>query len=166
LNDRVAAVGHSLGGLTAAKTCERDAGVSACVNLDGLSYSVPMHMAADGAPPVIRQPFLFIGKPIPRVSDEALAREHMTRAEDDAIVARFAKRFEDLMRGVQGGSYRVVIDGASHMDFAGGGSGAVARVEKAYLLAFLERYVQGGAGALLDAAPADRTISVTRYGPA
>jgi len=37
LNDRVAAIGHSLGGLTAAKSCERDPAVSACVNLDGLS---------------------------------------------------------------------------------------------------------------------------------
>src|SRR5262249_34153557 len=131
LNDRVAAVGHSIGGLTAAKTCERDLSLSACGKLDGLSYSVPMHMAADGAAPIITQRFLFIGKPIPRVSDAALAREHTTRAEDDAIVARFAKRFDDLMRGVRGGSYRVLIEGADHMDFTGGGSGAVARIERA-----------------------------------
>lgn len=163
LNDRVAAVGHSIGGLTAAKTCERDASVSACVNLDGLSYSVPMHMDANGAPPVIKQPFLFIGKPIPRVSDATLAREHTTRAEDDAIVARFAKQFDDVMRGVQGGSYRVLIDGADHMNFTGAGNGPVARIEKAYLLAFLERYLQGGAGALLAAVPTDRTVTVTRY---
>jgi len=125
-----------------------------------------MHTDADGADPIITQPFLFIGKPIPRVSDAALARDHMTRAEDDAIVARFAKRFDDLMRGVRGGSYRVLIDGASHMDFAGDGTGTVARIERAYLLAFLERSVQGGAGALLDAVPADRAVTVTRYSPA
>src|SRR5262249_37275612 len=141
LNDRVAAIGHSLGGLTAAKTCERDPRMSACVNLDGLSYSVPMHMATDGAAPVITQPFLFIGKPMARLSDATLAREDMTRAEDGAIVARFAQKFDELMRGVRAGSYRVLIDGADHMDFAGAGSGTVARLEKAYLLAFLERSV-------------------------
>jgi len=122
-------------------------------------------MHVDGAGSGIAQPFLFIGKPIPRVSDATLAREHTTRAEDDAIVARFAKRFDDVMRGARGGSYRVLIDGADHMDFAGGGNGRVTRLERAYLLAFLERYVQGGAGALLDSVPADRAVAVTRYAP-
>ena len=74
---------------------------------------------------VATQPFLFLGKPIPRLSDATLEREHMTRAQDDAIVARFARRFDALMRSANGGSYRVIVQDANHMNFAGDGNGAV-----------------------------------------
>src|SRR6185369_14630203 len=84
LNGQAAAVGHSLGGLTAAKACEGDSAFSACANLDGLSYSVPAHVEGDTM--VATQPFLFLGKPIPRLTDATLEREHMTREQDDKIV--------------------------------------------------------------------------------
>jgi hypothetical protein len=163
LNGQAAAVGHSLGGLTAAKACERDPAFSACANLDGLSYSVPMHVEGDTM--LATQPFLFLGKPIPRLSDATLEREHMTRAEDDEIVTRMARRFDALMQSAKGGSYRVILREADHMNFAGGGSGAIARAVRQYLMAFLDKHVRGMSGTLLDAATSDPAVTVTRYDP-
>ena len=158
LNTQAAAVGHSLGGLTAAKACERDTAFSACANLDGLSYSVPMHI--EGETLAATQPFLFLGKPIPRISDATLEREHMTRAQDDEIVARFARKFEALMQSVKGGSYRVIVRDANHMDFAGGGNGAIAKVVREYLIAFLDKHVRGIRGTVLDAEISDPAVTV------
>jgi hypothetical protein len=163
LNSQAAAVGHSLGGLTAAKACERDPAFSACANLDGLSYSLPMQVEGDTM--VATQPFLFLGKPIPRLSDATLEREHMTRAQDDEIVARFAHRFEALMQSAKAGSYRVILRDADHMNFTGGGNGAIARTVRAYLTAFLDKHVRGIRGTVLDGATSDPAVAVTRYPP-
>jgi len=163
LNGQVAAVGHSLGGLTAAKACERDPAFSACANLDGLSYSIPMHVEGDTM--VATQPFLFLGKPIPRLSDATLEREHTTRAQDDEIVARMTHRFDALMQSARAGSYRVIFRDADHMNFAGGGNGAIARAVREYLMAFLDKHVRGIRGTVLDAATSDPAVTVTRYPP-
>lgn len=163
LNSQAAAVGHSLGGLTAAKACERDEAFAACANLDGLSYSLPMHV--DGDTMVATQPFLFLAKPIPRLSDATLEREHMTRAQDDEIGARFAHRFDALMQSAKGGSYRVLLRDANHMDFAGNGNGVIAKTVREYLTAFLDKHIKGIRGTVLDAATADSSVTVTRYPP-
>jgi len=164
LNHQAVAIGHSIGGLTAAKACERDPMLSACANLDGLSYSLPMHVEGDTM--VAAQPFLFLGKPIPRLSDETLKREHMTRAEDDEIVARMAHRFDALMQSAKGGSYRVILRDAAHMDFAGRGNGPIATMVREYLMAFLDKHVRGVRGTVLDAERSNPAVTVTRYGPA
>ena len=163
LNGQAVAVGHSLGGLTAAKACEQDPKFSACANLDGLSYSVPMHVEGDTM--VATQPFLFLGKPIPRLSDETLKREHMTRAQDDEIVGRMAHRFDALMQSARGGSYRVILRDATHMDFAGRGDGVIAKRVREYLLAFLDKHVRGVRGTVLDSMKSDPAVIVTRYVP-
>jgi hypothetical protein len=163
LNAQAAAVGHSIGGLAAAKACEKDPAFAACANLDGLSYSLPMHVGGDTM--VATQPFLFLGKPIPRLSDATLEHEHMTRAQDDEIVARFARRFDALMQSAKGGSYRVLLKDADHMDFAGSGNGAVAKEVRAYLMAFLDKTVRGTRDTLLDVATSDPGVTVTRYPP-
>ena len=163
LNTQAAAVGHSIGGLTAAKACERDPAFSACANLDGLSYSLPMHVEGDTM--VATQPFLFLGKPIPRLSDATLELEHMTRAQDDEIVARMAHRFDTLMQSAKAGSYRVILRDADHMNFAGGGNGAISKAVRAYLMAFLDKHVRGIRGTVLDAATPDPAVNVTRYPP-
>jgi hypothetical protein len=163
LNSQAAAVGHSLGGLAAAKACERDPAFSACANLDGLSYSLPMHVEGDTM--VATQPFLFLGKPIPRLSDATLERAHKTRAQDDEIVARFAHRFEALMQSARAGSYRVILRDANHMSFAGGGNGAIATMVRAYLMAFLDKHMRGIRGTVLDVTTSDPAVTVTRYPP-
>lgn len=57
---RIAVIGHSLGGLTAAEFCAVDTRPIACVNLDGLYFDNPYGAsAAAKAPP---QPFLYLGK--------------------------------------------------------------------------------------------------------
>ena len=114
---------------------------------------------------VATQPFLFLGKPIPRLSDATLAREHMTRAQDDEIVARMAHRFDALMQSARGGSYRVILRDADHMNFAGDGNGAIARAVREYLMAFLDKHVRGIPGTVLDVVTSDPAVTVTRYTP-
>jgi hypothetical protein len=163
LNLKAAAVGHSLGGLTAAKACELDPAFSACANLDGLSYSVPMHVEGDTM--VATQPFLFLGKPVPRLADATLEREHMTRAQDNEIAARLAHRFDTLMQSAKAGSYKVILRDADHMNFAGGGNGVIAKTVRAYLMAFLDKHLRGISGTVLDVETSDPAVIVTRYPP-
>jgi hypothetical protein len=58
--ERVAVVGHSLGGITAAEVCRTDARVQSCANLDGLQAGGPFSARPD--PQLPNQPFLFITK--------------------------------------------------------------------------------------------------------
>ena len=79
----------------------------------------------------------------------------MTRAQDDEIVARFAsvRRADAKQRA---GSYQVILRDADHMDFAGGGNGAIAG-GPAYLMAFLGKRA-GVPGTVLDVATPDPTV--------
>jgi hypothetical protein len=157
LDEKSAAAGHGLGGLSAAKACERDAAFNACANLDGLSYSLPMHVDTDTM--IARQPFLFINKPTARASDEELTRE------DDEIVARMNRRLDLLMGSARGGSIKFNVPNADHMDFAGGGDGTSARITRATLTAFLDTWVRGVRASLVDLAPPGAGVSMTRYLP-
>jgi dienelactone hydrolase len=162
LDGRTVSIGHSIGGLTAAKSCALEPALMACVNLDGLAYSLPMHV--DGSRSDMAQPFLFVGKPVRALTDEELRRAGMTRAQDEEITARFARRSDELFRSVAGGSYRVIIDGAGHMEFAARGNGRVARAVVAYVLAFLDKQLHDAPRTLLDAPAPEPGVTVTRFG--
>lgn len=69
------------------------------------------------------------------------------------------------MQSAKGGSYRVILRDADHLDFAGSGHGAVAKAVRDYLMAFLDKHVRGIGGTLLDAATSDPAVTVTRYPP-
>src|SRR5262245_65786439 len=114
---------------------------------------------------VSTQPFRFLGKPVPRLSDATLEREHMTRAQDDEIVARMAHRFDALMQSAKAGSYRVILRDADHMNFAGSGNGAIAKAVREYLIGFLDKHVRGIRDTVLDAATSDPAVTITRYPP-
>jgi hypothetical protein len=121
-------------------------------------------MHVDGTTSDMAQPFMFIGKPIRRLSDDDLRRSNMTRAQDDEIVARFARRFDAVMNSVKSGSYRVTIAGTEHMDFAARGNGETSRTIVTYLVAFLDKYVRGLPRPVLDGTPADPRVTLTRHG--
>ncbi len=91
--DRVAAVGHSNGGLAAAALCSAPPVVRACANLDGQGFGGPFGTALQ--PPAA--PFLFLTK---------------ETAVHPAV--------EDTFEAAGAGTYRVTVPAARHDDFADG----------------------------------------------
>ena len=92
---RVAVVGHSNGGITAAELCANDARVDACVNIDGQAAGGPFSSVPSFVPP--DRPFLFLTK------------------ERDLHV-----RLRETFEAGGEGTYRVVLPVAAHGDFADG----------------------------------------------
>src|SRR5215813_6369604 len=60
---RVGALGHSMGGVAAAQTCQSDRRFKACLNLDGKAKSLSFFPDAGGKGP--EQPFMTFEKPLP-----------------------------------------------------------------------------------------------------
>ncbi|MGH2490400.1 MAG: alpha/beta hydrolase family protein [Candidatus Limnocylindria bacterium] len=58
--ERIAVIGHSLGGITAAQACAADLRLRSCANLDGLQGGGPFSVRPGGQVP--NQPFLLITK--------------------------------------------------------------------------------------------------------
>ena len=106
---RIGVLGHSRGGMTAAEACMKDQRVKACANFDGVVNAMPAYDDA-GRGPV--QPFLFMEKPLPAMKGE--------KPEDaKARLAFLRQRGNTMLAGVQSGhSYRVTIDGATHVTFS------------------------------------------------
>jgi dienelactone hydrolase len=75
---RVGAAGHSTGGLVAVATCERDARVSACINMDGGTISPDGQPLAEFVTRGLGKPALLV-RSHPLYSDEDLARRNLTR---------------------------------------------------------------------------------------
>ncbi len=90
----VAAVGHSLGGITASEACKADSRIKSCLNWDGLQAGSPFSTDFDAAPP--SQPFLFLTK-------------------ESQLHPRQIENFESTVE-----SYWVVIHDASHDSFTDG----------------------------------------------
>ena len=90
----VAAVGHSLGGITASEACKADSRIKSCLNWDGLQAGSPFSTDFDAAPPT--QPFLFLTK-------------------ESQLHPRQIEKFE-----ITSESYWIVIHGASHDSFTDG----------------------------------------------
>lgn len=99
---RVGALGHSIGGVTAAEMCRRDQRILACENLDGLVNAKPI--LSENASYALAQPFLYLGKPLPfknpAVNDSA-------RRELRAAIGSGAA-----------GAYDVTIDETHHDTFS------------------------------------------------
>jgi dienelactone hydrolase len=93
--ERIAIMGHSLGGITAAEACRRDRRLKACLNMDGIQLGGPF--STNDADPPPQQPFMMITKE---------AHLHPT------FIAKFA--------AIPAGSYRVVLYGAQHDSFTDG----------------------------------------------
>jgi pimeloyl-ACP methyl ester carboxylesterase len=163
--DRVAFVGHSIGGVAGGTFCQEDPRAVACVNLDGDSGFGPFYLRDDGT--AFDPPFLMITKTF-AVTDEQLEGWGLTREE---WAANLAAQRETFFGAVTGGSWRIEIDGATHESF-GDELYALAGLTgedpssheqhlawiRAYTLAFLDRAFGRGDGALLDETPPDGVI--------
>lgn len=90
---RVAIMGHSDGGITAAEACRADARLRACLNIDGQQAGGPFSTTEGGSVP--EQPFMFLTKEVEMHSS-------------------IAQRFEEGGKD----TYRVVIPSAAHDQFS------------------------------------------------
>jgi pimeloyl-ACP methyl ester carboxylesterase len=107
--DSVAAMGHSLGAEFAARACQLDARIKACVDLDG--GMVPIAALADSSDgATMRQPLLFLE------ADHPISQMGGTRAQ----LAEYFKKKEQQLQSCRPGSYAVVLKspGIAHPSFS------------------------------------------------
>ncbi len=164
--DRIGALGHSIGGMTAAQSCIEDERIRACANMDGVTNALPAYPSSDGRGP--SQPFLFLAKPFPRMQgesdDDSQRRLAFLHSQGNAML-------DDVRFGQ---SYRVTISGATHATFSDEEfllSGESERPRellnfaRAYLLAFFHESLNGQRSSLLSSPPSDRAIRVETFTP-
>ena len=183
----IGAFGHSIGGLAAARTCQIDTRVSACMDQDSNDYR--------GSPFVVtpldqteKQPFLLFvvssadlwSPATVNPSDADLAAQKMTRPEYTALIKKNQTNETDQLAGITGGSYRVMLfnlPGFIHrsftdqtlLDFTGdreGNNFHNFQVAQAYILAFFDKYLKGDHNAVLDSqTPIDPRAKVEQFPP-
>ena len=115
---RVAAVGHSLGGQAAVRTCQTDTRVKACADLDGGTPDGVFLHYPDARP--LKQPLLYVeATPAPTLTDRQLADRGISRADWVTNLRRVADTQEQQLRSGLGGTYKVVLDarGMNHFSF-------------------------------------------------
>jgi hypothetical protein len=115
---RLGVFGHSAGGRAAARACQLDARVKACLNQDGNMFWQPFWLDEQGRS--MRQPYMTLDHFDPDPPDEAFRK--MGTARDEYVARRSARQAEareKLYATVEGGSYHVTIKtpGVSHNSF-------------------------------------------------
>jgi predicted dienelactone hydrolase len=117
--ERVGAFGHSAGGQAAARACQIEPRLRACLNQDGLSAFAPYYL--DNAGWGMNQSFMLIVRNTPREepSDKELVAMHMTREQAQQLLAKLDARQSASLRLTGGGAYRVLINAekTTHADF-------------------------------------------------
>jgi len=108
--------GHSRGGLAAAMACQHDRRFKACLNMDGGTLGGPFYADANATSPT--QPFMWFIRFKPEPSDEQLQSFKMTRNQWNQNRDRIQSRVNGFFRSVKGGSYRVTLNGATHLSFS------------------------------------------------
>jgi dienelactone hydrolase len=148
--ERLGFLGHSLGGITAAQTCQRDPRFKACLNLDGIQAGGPFSMFPE--PPLLGQPFLFITK-------------------EERLHPNLIEQFEAL----PGRGYVVYLRGASHDHFTDGPllQPSLLPVEtqadryleetRRYMVAFFDQELKAEPSSLLEAPHQDERVRVELY---
>jgi predicted dienelactone hydrolase len=174
----VGALGHSIGGRVAARACQLDPRIKACLNADGAGPDGPI-FSYEGASS-LRQPFMWIeSSPTPPPTDGVLALYKITRKEwEKEHEARLAA-YERELRSCTGGSYRVAINipGSDHYSFtdwamleAGNrkdfdkGVTALEPLQE-YIVAFFDKYLKAAKSTVLDKqSTASAGVSLQKYG--
>jgi predicted dienelactone hydrolase len=158
--ERIGVLGHSRGGMTAAEACMKDQRVKACANLDGVVNAMPAYDDA-GRGPV--QPFLFMEKPLAAMKGE--------KPEDaKARLAFLRQRGNTMLAGAQSGhSYRVTLDGATHVTFSdeeiisdinATRPRRLLDVARTYLREFFDEALNGRPSTVLSGPPSDGGVQV------
>jgi dienelactone hydrolase len=168
--NRVAAMGHSAGGAFAARACQLDSGLKACVDLDGGMVPVTaLPVFPDGA--TMKQPLLLL---------EAHHKESQMVGTKEEIQKYFRKK-EQQLQSCAPGSYNVILKSQriAHPSFSdiplffAGTQGypeisAVRhnhRLIQSFVQAFLDKNLGGRKAPLLDGfSRAHPEATVQRYG--
>lgn len=178
---RVGAFGHSFGGIAAARACQKDARIRACLNQDGAIAMKPFYLDTRGWG--MDQAFMLIERAPKREppTDGELAEMKVTRARIADILKRLNADRDRALGSSGTGSYRVLLrrEGTTHMDFSdlpvlGARDEAemkartrVLAVVRSYTRAFFDRHVGGRKARILDGRIPDPILeSVERFGPA
>lgn len=174
---RVAAMGHSAGGLAAIRACQLEPRFRACVSLDGVANPEGAWLNyADASCPDL--PFLLLEPYRPSPTDERLARMGETRAQFDEYLARK----QSQLKSCRADTYDAVMSatGMVHDSFSDGpllsSANSFANTQvalhnlglvEATTLAFLDKYLMGQRQTLFDGGGASLPeVTVTAYGSA
>jgi hypothetical protein len=189
--NRLGVFGHSRGGRNAARVCQLDRRVKACLNQDGSFSWHPFWLDRNGRS--IEQPFMMLDHLDAELPAEALAKMGTTRelyARKRSM--RQAEAREKLYGTVAGGSYHVTIKtpGISHNSFldirqlgrpdwgtinlwpkdvqAATPHARILNLVTTFTRAFFDRSIRGIPGPLVDLAgrPADAEVEMNLYGAA
>jgi hypothetical protein len=171
--NRVAAVGHSMGGQASMRACELDDRIKACVNLDGGSVDgVLIRYSGASAP---KQPGLYVETPFMPISADHLKELRQTGTE---WIQWWRARARKQLRAFEGGSYYALLTapGMSHRSYsdqsllAAGNQAAHKeslrnlQLTEAVTLAFTDKYLKGIPSSLLDqGSQNNRDVLIERF---
>ncbi len=149
---RVAVIGHSLGGITAAQACQADPQILACLNFDGIQRGGPFSTSENPTPP--EQAFMLITKE--------------TQIPPKTIT---------LFQGIPSGSFLVVIPGAMHDNFTDGPllipsllpfpnhADQILALTRQYTLAFLDKTLKHQSNPLLQRSFVSDQVTLNVFAP-
>ena len=172
----VAAWGHSFGGRAAARVCQLDSRIRACLNADGLGPDGPIFTCNGESLPA--QPFMWIEVFHEPPTDAQLAPYKMTRKDwEKDHQAQLATNNQQL-KDCPGGSYHVSINlpGIEHFSFSDKPLVEAAATEDArnatqaltviedYVSAFFDKHLKRAGDTLLDQAHGSSGVSVEKFG--
>lgn len=181
---RVGAFGHSIGGLTAARTCQIDLRVKACMDQDSMDYRgspfVVSSLEQTEAQPffllVVSSADIWSAKAL-HPSDAELAQQKLGRTEFEAIMKTQQRNQTSQMAAITGGSYRLMLfdlPGFTHRSFTDQTLLADSlnhaesvhnfRLAETYTLAFFDKYLKGDPRTVLDSGkPADARVKLEKF---
>ena len=168
--EKIGAFGHSIGGLAAARTCQIDPRVKACMDQDSIDYRGSAFIVSDLQQSETQPFFLFVvssadvwSQRALNPSDADLAQQKLTRAEFDMIMKEQQKNQTKQLAEIAGGSYRLMLfdlPGYTHRSFTDQTLLASKldreqslhnfRVAETYTLAFFDKYLKGDTRTILD----------------
>lgn len=184
--NRIGAFGHSIGGLAAARTCQIDLRVKACMNQDSTDNRGSPFIVSDLQQTETQPFFLFVVSSAdvwsPKAlnpSDAELAQQKLTRAEFDAKMKQQQDNQTKQLSGIAGGSYRLMLfdlPGFIHRSFTDQTLLASTlnhadslhnfRVAEAYTLAFFDKYLKEDTRTILDIGePVDSRAKLETFPP-
>jgi hypothetical protein len=113
---KIGAFGHSIGGLTAARTCQIDIRVKACMDQDSTDYRGSPFIVSDLQQTEAQPFFLYVvssadvwSSKALNPSDAELVQQKLTRPEFDSIMKEQQQNQTKQLAGIAGGSYRLML---------------------------------------------------------
>lgn len=171
---RIGIFGHSRGGLTAPMACQRDGRFKACLNMDGGTLGGPFY--PDSVP---KQPFMWFVRFKAEPSDDQIGDWKMTRQQWNQNRDRTFSRVNGYFQKIISGSYRVTLNGATHLTFSDTPLFApkidldtlafrfrMIRIVRNYTLAFFDKNLKNEKSQLLNGVASDYPeVTVERFEP-